>query len=94
MKQRLNEIKRMQQLAGIIVETKVGPRPGPITINAIANNSVTFYPEDFDTWAQFKEFCDRLRNDEDFKYDMFFANLDNSRTEWELTDITQRNRFM
>jgi hypothetical protein len=75
-------------------ETKIGPRPGPITINAIANNKVTFHPEDFDTWDQFKEFCDKLRNDEDFKYDAFFENLDNSRTEWEVTDITQRNGFM
>ena len=29
MKQQLNEIKRMQQLAGIIVETKIGPKPHP-----------------------------------------------------------------
>jgi hypothetical protein len=89
----MSKANRLQQLANIN-ETKVGPRPGPITINAIANNKVTFHPEDFDTWDQFKEFCDKLRNDEDFKYDAFFEHLDNSRTEWEVTNIIQRNRFM
>ena len=83
MKQQMNKTNRLQQLAGID-ETKVGPKLTSITLKGTTDTNITFHIEDFETDDEFREFCDKLKTDEDFKYDVFFDNKNSSNLSWEV----------
>ena len=68
-----------------IDETKIGPKLPPITLKGTAHTSITWYPEDFETYDEFREFRNKLETDDEFRYDVFFDNKDNENLSWDIS---------
>ena len=90
MKTRINEIKKLQKLAGIKLNENEDTNEVTITV-ILEPFEVKFSDEDFESKEEFLNFRNKLLKNQSFAYDTFFDNFDGQDFEDELDRQNQEN---